>query len=37
VCRIQKIKPYTCSKYPLNKKEHHTRGVCGYTFPGDSA
>ena len=36
VCRIQKFKFYTCTKYPLNKKEHHTRDVCGYKFPDDS-
>lgn len=36
VCGIQKFKFYTCSKYPLNKKEHHTRDVCGYKFPDDS-
>ncbi|MCX6559948.1 MAG: hypothetical protein NTZ26_05475 [Candidatus Aminicenantes bacterium] len=35
-CGIQKIKPYTCSKYPLNKKEHHTRDNCGFRFPAES-
>jgi uncharacterized protein len=36
VCRINKIKPYTCSKYPLNLKEHHTREICGFEFPSGS-
>jgi len=31
-CRIQKLKPLTCKKYP--QMEHHqvTRDVCGYWF-----
>ena len=33
VCGIQRFKPYTCSKYPLNRKEHHTSDFCGYRFP----
>ena len=36
VCRINKIKPYTCSKYPLNWEEHHTKEVCGFKFPSES-
>jgi hypothetical protein len=31
-CKIQPVKWWTCSKYPLNEKEHHTRDVCGYKF-----
>jgi Fe-S-cluster containining protein len=35
-CGIQKIKPYTCSKYPLKAKEHHTRAICGDRVPDDA-
>jgi Fe-S-cluster containining protein len=36
VCKINRFKMYTCSKYPLNAKEHHTRDVCGFRFGGPS-
>lgn len=34
-CKIHKIKPLQCKKYPQMEHHHVTRAVCGYWFEKD--